>query len=253
MPNGQTAPGPTPRVPRWAWWVLALSGAAAVLPMAAGLGSRFGLWHFRTGFVLLRIDVYLCGAALVVAAVAFGISLVRRFRGALPVALAALLIPMFPLAAIMAQARDARHLPRIHDITTDFAEPPQYSAVIPLRPPGSNSLKYEGPSVAASQAAAYPDIQPILSRRKPDRAFELARELAHAYGWKIVREDREAGEMEAVDTTFWFGFKDDISIRIRPHPGGSRVDIRSVSRVGVSDVGTNARRIRRFMHDFKGG
>jgi uncharacterized protein (DUF1499 family) len=252
MPNGQTEPGPTPRVPRWAWWVLALSGAAAVLPMAAGFGSRFGLWHFRTGFQLLRVDVYLCGAALLVAAVAFGISLVRRFRGALPVALAALLIPMFPLAAILSQFRDAQELPRIHDITTDFAEPPQFSAVIPLRPEGSNALDYEGPAVAASQAAAYPDIQPVLSRYKPDRAFELARSLARAYGWKTVREDREAGEIEAVDTTFWFGFKDDISIRIRPHPGGSRVDIRSVSRVGVSDVGANARRIRRFMHDFKG-
>jgi uncharacterized protein (DUF1499 family) len=253
MPNGQTAPGPTPMVPRWAWWLLGLSGAAALLPVAAGFGSRFGVWDFRTGFVLLKYDVYLCGAALVVAAVGFGVSLVRRFRGALPVALAALLIPVFPLAAIMAQVRDANHLPKIHDITTDFAEPPQFSAVIPLRPPGSNSLDYGGPAVASLQAAAYPDIQPILSRFKPDRAYELARSLAHAYGWKIVREDREAGEIEAVDTTFWFGFKDDISIRIRPHPGGSRVDIRSVSRVGVSDVGTNARRIRRFTKDFQGG
>jgi len=253
MPNGQTEPGPTPRVPRWAWWVLGLSGAAAVLPMVAGLGSRWGWWHFRTGFTLLKFDVYLCGAALLVAAVAFGISLVRRFRGALPVALAALLIPMFPLAAILAQFRDAQQLPRIHDITTDFAEPPEFSAVIPLRPEGSNSLEYAGASVAASQAAGYPDIRPILSRYKPDRAFELARELARAYGWRIVREDREAGEIEAVDTTFWFGFKDDISIRIRPHPGGSRVDVRSVSRVGVSDVGANAGRIRRFARDFQSG
>jgi len=253
MPNGQTAPGPTPQVPRWAWWLLALSAAAAVVPMVAGLGSRWAWWHFRTGFTLLKYDVYLCGIALLAAAVGFGISLVRRFRGALPVALAALLIPVFPLAAILAQARDAQSLPRIHDITTDFAEPPEFSAVIPLRPEDSNPLEYGGPNVAASQAAAYPDIQPILSRFKPDRAYELARSLAHAYGWKIVREDRGAGEIEAVDTTFWFGFKDDISIRIRPHPGGSRVDIRSVSRVGVSDVGTNARRIRRFMRDFAGG
>jgi uncharacterized protein (DUF1499 family) len=253
MPNGQTAPGPLVQVPRWAWWLLALSGAAAVLPMLAGFGSRFGWWDFRTGFTVLKYDVYLCAVALLAAALGFGVSLVRRFRGALPVALAALLIPMFPVAAILAQSRDAQHLPRIHDITTDFAEPPQYSAVLPLRPEGSNSLEYAGAAVAALQAAAYPDIQPILSRFKPDRAYELARSLAHAYGWKIVREDREAGEIEAVDTTFWFGFKDDISIRIRPHPGGSRVDIRSVSRVGVSDVGTNARRIRRFTKDFQGG
>jgi len=238
-------------MPRWAWVSLALSVLALVLPVAAGMGARFGVWHFGIGFALLKADVYLGGAAMMVAAVTLGLAFSPRFRGAWPVALVALLLPAFPLATILGTYHDARALPRIHDITTDSEDPPGFSAVLALRPPDANTLTYGGPALAARQAAAYPDIGPIFSRFEPDRAFELAKELAHAYGWRVVREDRKAGEIEAVDTTFWFGFKDDISIRIRPREGGSRVDIRSVSRAGVSDVGTNARRIRRFIRDFQ--
>jgi uncharacterized protein (DUF1499 family) len=240
-------------VPRWAWGVLALSLLALALPVVAGMGSRFGAWHFRTGFALLKADVYLGGAAMLVAAVAFGVTLAPRFRSGWPVALAALLLPLFPLASILGAYHDAQVLPRIHDITTDTEDPPGFEAVVPLRPADANTLVYGGPALAARQAAAYPDIGPIFSRLTPDRAYELARSLVHAYGWKPVREDPDAGAIEAVDTTFWFGFKDDVSIRVRPREGGSRVDIRSVSRVGVSDVGTNARRIRRFIRDFEGG
>jgi len=242
------------RAPRWAWGLVALSGAAALLPVVAGLGARLGWWHFRIGFAMLKVDVFLAGAAMAAAALGLAVAFTVRYRPALPFAAAALLVPLFPLATILEQYHDARTLPRIHDITTDFAEPPGFDAILPLRPPGSNALTYDDPSVAASQVAAYPDIRPIRTRYKPDRAFELAKALAVGFGWRIVREDREAGEIEAVDTTFWFGFKDDVSIRIRPRPeGGSQVDIRSVSRVGVSDVGANARRIRRFMREFEGG
>ncbi len=70
-------------------------------------------------------------------------------------------------------------------------------------------------------------------------------------GWKIVDENQAEGRIEATATTRWFGFKDDVVIRIAPSGGnGSRVDVRSVSRVGRSDVGTNARRIRAFLKKF---
>jgi uncharacterized protein (DUF1499 family) len=69
--------------------------------------------------------------------------------------------------------------------------------------------------------------------------------------WKIVDENQAEGRIEATATTLWFGFKDDVVIRIAPSPGnGTRVDIRSVSRVGLSDLGTNARRIRTFLKMF---
>jgi len=66
-------------------------------------------------------------------------------------------------------------------------------------------------------------------------------------GGELVASDPVAGRIEATDTTFWFGFKDDIVVRVAPAPGGSRVDVRSTSRVGLSDVGTNAARIRKYL------
>ena len=66
-------------------------------------------------------------------------------------------------------------------------------------------------------------------------------------GWEIVASDPAAGRIEATDTTFWFGFKDDVVVRVAAAPDGSRVDVRSLSRVGLSDVGTNAARIRKYL------
>jgi len=83
--------------------------------------------------------------------------------------------------------------------------------------------------------------------RPPDRAFDLALAALHEMGWDLVAADATAGRIEATDTTFWFGFKDDVVIRVRPADGGSRVDVRSLSRVGVGDVGTNAKRIRAYL------
>ena len=69
-------------------------------------------------------------------------------------------------------------------------------------------------------------------------------------GWNIVAKDPSQGRIEATDTTFWFGFTDDVVIRITPMGSGARLELRSVSRVGVSDVGTNAARIRSFVKQF---
>ena len=72
-------------------------------------------------------------------------------------------------------------------------------------------------------------------------------------GWQIVDANAREGRIEATATTFWFGFKDDVVVRIVPAPGGSRVDVRSVSRVGVSDVGANAKRVRDFLQKLARG
>jgi uncharacterized protein (DUF1499 family) len=78
--------------------------------------------------------------------------------------------------------------------------------------------------------------------------MQKAIDAARALDWEIVASDAPAGRIEATATTMWFGFKDDIVVRVRPEAGGgSRVDVRSVSRVGQSDVGANAKRIREFI------
>jgi uncharacterized protein (DUF1499 family) len=140
-----------------------------------------------------------------------------------------------------------RGTPPIHDITTDTQDPPAFVAILPLRAGAANPPEYGGSSVAEQQRRAYADIQPVMISATPAQAFQRALSAATKLGWSVVARDESAGRIEAVDTTFWFGFKDDVVIRVRGATEGSRVDIRSKSRVGVGDVGTNARRIRAFM------
>jgi uncharacterized protein (DUF1499 family) len=101
--------------------------------------------------------------------------------------------------------------------------------------------------LAEQQREGYPDLAPVTLSLPPEQAFDRALTVAQDDGWEIVTADRTAGRIEATDTTFWFGFKDDVVVRLTPWGTGTRVDVRSVSRVGRSDVGTNARRITSFL------
>jgi uncharacterized protein (DUF1499 family) len=145
------------------------------------------------------------------------------------------------------QLRSGRGLPSIHDITTDPEDPPRFSAVLPRRTGRVSPPEYDGPDAATQQRRAYPDIVPLDLDVTPERAIDEAAVVAGELGWEIVAVDRTRGVLEAIDTTFWFRFKDDIVVRVRPSgPSRSRVDVRSKSRVGRGDLGANARRIREF-------
>jgi uncharacterized protein (DUF1499 family) len=147
---------------------------------------------------------------------------------------------------IIMRAR-AQSVPPIHDITTDFTDPPPFVTLKAVREESPNGLKYGGEEIAAQQRKAYQDIHPALVAMPPAQATQRVIDAARAMGWEVVGSDAVAGRVEATDTTGWFGFKDDISIRVRPDPNGSRVDVRSVSRVGRSDIGANATRVRDFL------
>ena len=144
-------------------------------------------------------------------------------------------------------AKLAGGAPPIHDITTDTNDPPLFVDVLPLRASAKNSADYGGSRVAALQRAAYPDIAPVDLALAPAAAFAKALAAANAMGWAIVAADSSAGRIEATATTRVFRFRDDVVIRIRPRDGGSRLDIRSVSRIGGADLGKNASRIREFI------
>ena len=116
-----------------------------------------------------------------------------------------------------------------------------------MRAGAPNTATYGGAELARTQSGAYPDLGPHRIDAAPARAFERALQAARAMGWEIVAADAAAGRIEATDTTFWFGFKDDVVVRVEADGSGSRVDVRSVSRVGASDVGTNAKRIRAYL------
>jgi uncharacterized protein (DUF1499 family) len=225
---------------------IVLSVAAVALLLAAGPGTRMGLWTFRTGFQLLRFAVYAGAAGAALALVA----LMAGSRRAL--AAVALVLGLAAAALPWQLQRSARSKPPIHDISTDTEDPPPFVAVVPLRRGASNPAEYGGPEVAAQQRKAYPDIAPAALPVPPAQAFERALQAARGQGWEIVAADPAAGRIEATDTTRWFGFKDDVVIRIRPDGAGSRVDARSVSRVGRGDVGANAARIRAFLGALRG-
>ncbi len=231
--------------------VLPLLAVAAALAVAlSGFGTRFGVWDYRMGFQVLRWGTFLALAVLFVAVVALLVPRVRRARAAaLAIALAiAAVAAAFPLALL----QGARKVPPINDITTDMTDPPRFVAVLPLRASAPVPAAYPGEAAAAAQRAGYPDIRPLVVAQPPSVAFETALAAARAMRWEVVAADAAAGRIEATATTPWFGFRDDIVVRIVPADGGSRVDVRSVSRVGKGDLGVNARRIREFLGRLSG-
>ncbi len=233
---------------------LLLALLAGLLMMLAGFGSRWGLWHFGTGFDLLRWATYLALFAALVSLVAM-IGARTSSKSGLRLSLVALILALAFVWVPWQWQRTVRGVPPIHDITTDTESPPQFIAVVPLRAAdnASNPVEYEGAEIASQQKAAYPDIGPVALDVPPEQAFQRALNAARAMGWDIVQPNLAEGRIEATDQTFWFGFQDDVVIRILPAGGGSRIDVRSKSRVGGSDVGTNAKRIREYLERLQRG
>ena len=223
---------------------------AIVIAVGAGLGTRWHWWHFSVGFTLLQWGVYSAIAAALLSTWGIYASRPGSARRGLLNALLGLLISLPVIITPLMWMNKARTVPPIHDISTDTLNPPQFQAVLPLRSEAPNSPQYGGAEIAAQQQQAYPDIQPLIVKAAPDAAFTAALQIARDLDWNIVAQDSAQGSIEATDTTFWFGFTDDIVIRIKSSDGGSRLDIRSESRVGRSDVGTNAARIRKFTKAF---
>lgn len=225
----------------------ALAIFLAVVSLTAGFGTRLNWWGFRTGFSLLKWSGY--GELAVMAAALIG-SILAFSRGSgsgLPLFIFACIISTAAVIIPFRMYLIVRSVPAIHDITTDTENPPQFNAVLSARKNALNPAEYGGPEIAQQQKKAYPDIAPLILDVPADKAFEKALALAKKQGWEIVNADKGTWIIEATDTTFWFGFKDDIVIRITPHEQGSLIDIRSLSRVGRSDVGANAQRIRRYL------
>jgi len=223
---------------------LIVSLVALLMLALSGPGVRFDLWSYRGGLLVFRWTAYIAIAGALLAAIALAIPGVRR-RGVL-VPMLALVIGLGVLYVPLRFLQQARAVPPINDISTDTQNPPRYMTA--TRP-------YPGAEFARQQRAAYPDILPVMLPMPPRAAFAKAVAAAEAMGWEVVGADAAAGTIEAVDTTKWFGFKDDIAIRVTAaqegSPNLSRVDVRSKSRVGRSDIGTNARRIRAYSEQLK--
>jgi uncharacterized protein (DUF1499 family) len=229
---------------------LALAGAVlAVLMVAwallAAYGNRSGWWDYRMALMMLRFAVYGGAGAAVISAAGLVHAIFSARRG-LGWAAVGLLVGVALIAVPLWTVRQANGLPRIHDVTTDTELPPPFVAVLALRKNAPNPAEYGGPTVAAQQKKGYPDLAPQRIERPPVAVFNAARQTAQAMDWQLVASEPGDGRIEATARTFWMGFQDDIVVRVRADGTGTRVDIRSVSRVGGSDFGTNARRVRAF-------
>jgi len=231
---------------------LALALACGLAELLAGLGYRWEWWHFRTGIQIMRWSAGADLAVVVLTLVAVVMAYRRSARGALITSSIGLALALLVAGPPLYHWRLVDQLPRIHDISTDTDKPPLYVAVLPLRKGAENSTDFSA-EVALLQKKAYPDIAPALLESSPAQAYARAERAARAMGWEIVAAVPEDLRIEATDTTLLFGFKDDVVIRISAVANGSRVDVRSLSRVGRSDFGVNANRVRKFLKQFSAG
>ena len=234
-----------PRTSRAALLALLLAAASAVTLASTGPLYRAQVVGLAPAFTMLKWALYGAVATLLVAVVAIIIAVRRRTGLTMPVI--ALVLVAGAFAVPVAKLRQASRVPLIHDITTDTESPPRFVGAVALRAAAPNPVEYGGPEIAAKQRQGYPDLEPLSLPLPPNQAFDRALATARKMGWEIIASDPPSGRIEATDTTFWFGFKDDVVIRVAPAPNGSRVDVRSLSRVGLGDVGTNAARIRKYL------
>lgn len=229
---------------------LFLAITAVVMLAVSGVGVRLDFWSFRTGFQVLRWAAYGGLAAGATALLALAIPKTRA--GAAGSLIFSITLGLATAYLPWHWSQQAKGVAPIHDISTDLTDPPAFVAILPLRADAPNPATYGGAEIAAAQRQSYPDIQPLQLAVPPASVFARALTAVHAMGWELVATDAATGRIEATATTLWFGFKDDVVVRIRPTATGSVVDVRSVSRVGKSDVGTNAKRIRAYLAQLTG-
>lgn len=240
---------------------------ALAIALVASFGARLGLWTFETGFEILAPGVGIGLIAALSGLFWLGSALRNNDSFGWRPGFAGLIGAAFLLFVPLSVARRAWDAPPIHDISTDVEYAPPFEKLLPLRKGASNGPEYDGPkkvvikgkitTVAELQKKAYPDIKPLGDLLNPRgdpkvdpkailfwRAFERAKSM----GWNIVAFDEKSGRIEATDTTMWFGFTDDIVVRVQQAGSlGARLDIRSKSRIGTLDYGRNAERVRKYL------
>jgi uncharacterized protein (DUF1499 family) len=232
------------RVARLAFVLACLSAPvvaiAGPLHHYLGVDRDLALNVFRFGFYIAAASIALALATIVPTRPG------DRRRGFVAAVLA-LVIGVASAWAPLAWLMHAYRAPDLIDITTDTEDPPKLVATLKMRQGATNGPAYPGHAAAELQHAIYPDLTPIRLSVPPAEAFRRVERVAAAMGWQVVAREATEGRLEAVATSPWFGFHDDIAVRVRRDgPAGSRVDIRSKSRTGTSDLGVNAERIRTF-------
>ena len=237
--------------------VLGVGAAAAAL--GAAIGTATGLWGFRAGLGSLRYLFFAAAAGAVLGLV--GLIMARRRAKLMLANLFALVVALGFVLYLGNLVRTARSVPAIHDVATNLDDIPQFSRLAVradnfenIPDEGRPELKALAPEARwkAVHRAHYGDLRTVRVATPPAETVRRAAALARDRGWETALVDDQAGTVEATETSTFFRFKDDVVVRVRPAAGGgSLVDMRSISRVGVSDVGMNAKRVRSFLADLQ--
>ena len=233
--------------PRW-WAQALLIGAivSAVLMVMAGFGTRLGMWDYTGGFTIASGGVMLAAGVFFLGVIGYVVCLRKGLPSERSSILIGLLICVVLLGQFGLQMNAVSSVPRIHNISTDTMDPPSFDALVAIRDAaGANPLAYDAAVLAEQQQAAYPWVTTLNSPISPAIMLNAATMVLEDLGLEVINVSVEKGSVEATDPTFWFGVKDDVVVRVRAAEsnGGSIVDVRSVSRVGQSDLGLNAKRI----------
>ncbi|MEW4468354.1 DUF1499 domain-containing protein [Parasphingorhabdus sp. JC815] len=245
------------------WIVLILAVLAVIVFFTAAFGSGIGLWSVDSGLAILPWTGVMALVALSLAVIGIIWDRRKARKTRWPLLGLGIFVSLVFIGYLGSYIVTRISLPAIHDITTDLADPPQFSA-LKLRSdnldkiPGADDNKMRGMNPrqrwAILHQRAYPDIRSVRLNQPVPQVIEKAKRLADDRGWEVVRADPVSGHLEATATISLFRFKNDIVIRARPAENGeaSIIDMRSVSRVGVHDYGVNAKHVRQFLSDLSG-
>ncbi|MCG3857584.1 DUF1499 domain-containing protein [Psychrobacter sp. Ps2] len=227
--------------------IVGLMSVIAILLVAlAGPLYKFGVVELGTAFAGFKFGLFAGIAALVLLAIQI---LFKRNTASLGSALASAVLAVAAIAVPLGMMNTAKNVPPIHDISTDLVHPPEFVAIAPLRADAPNPVAYAGAELAEQQRTAYPDLQTLTHAQSKPELVKASKQAIENLGWELVNTDTDKGIIEATDTTAWFGFKDDVIIRVTDNDSERLVDIRSKSRVGQSDLGKNAARIHSFIKE----
>ena len=229
--------------------LLAISAAAIMI-----FGSSLGFWEPIVGFGLSRqYNDYLGWGVVAISmlGIIYNFRIDWENRQFIKPLIALILGLVILSTTIMNFFVTPVRYPPIHDITTNVTNPPEFIFLDDNRPGAKNSLAYGGQEVATQQITAFPSIKPIVSNLSPDKAYEKALNIAAAMGWEQVNTDPTLYHFESTARTPFFNFADDVVVQVVKIDNGSRVDIRSVSRIGRGDRGVNAQRVLAFAAQFE--
>lgn len=233
--------------------LFALSIAAVLVFLFSGYGYQWEIWSLGTAFTLLTNSAFASIGLIILNLIALFLVYKSGYRKGYLLILVGLILVSVVFGIARYWQLQAQSYPPIHDITTNLDDPPEFNMLVDVRQAADapNPPEYAGEETARSQREAYPDLVSLYLTASFSEVFNSVLSLVESRGWELVNADRENGIVEATETLPWFGFNDDVIVRIEPIDNEIRVDVRSKSRIGRSDLGVNANRIRDFLSDLE--